>query len=87
MAEATKIVGAAIGSPIFHTGVADDRFEPHDTTGHVFECCDVLLEMTHALNTGYMKALEPLSTEHDSNVLRTFVADTFVLSLSTNQGA
>ena len=81
MAEATKIVGPAIGKPdLSYVQLPDDQVRAAMTQlGMSSSVVDVLLEMTRALNTGYMKALEPRSARNTTPTsYEQFVAETFV---------
>jgi uncharacterized protein YbjT (DUF2867 family) len=66
MAEAMKIVGAAIGKPdLAYIQLPDHQVRPTMTQlGISSNFVDLILEMAHALNTGYMKALEPRTARH-----------------------
>jgi uncharacterized protein YbjT (DUF2867 family) len=81
MAEATKIVGAAIGKPdLSYLQLSDDQVRAAMTQlGMSLNFADLILEMARAMNTGYMKALEPRSAQNTTPTsYEQFVADTFV---------
>lgn len=80
-AELTKMVGAAIGKP----GLGYQQAPPAALKpilmqmGMSANFVDLLLEMTDALNSGYMKALEPRSASNTTpTTIESFVAEVFV---------
>jgi uncharacterized protein YbjT (DUF2867 family) len=79
--EAAKIIGAAIGKPsLVYNQLPATLLKPALTQmGMSPNMADLLLEMAGALNTGYMKPLEPrTSANTTATTLETFVADSFV---------
>ena len=80
-AEVAKIVGAAIGNPdLEYRHLPAALLKPALTQiGMSSNMADLLLEMADALNSGYMKMLEPRSPETATpTTLETFVAEIFV---------
>ena len=80
-AEVAKIVGAAIGNPdLVYRHLPAALLKPALTQiGMSSNMADLLLEMADALNSGYMKMLEPRSPETATpTTLETFVAEIFV---------
>jgi uncharacterized protein YbjT (DUF2867 family) len=81
MVEATKIIGAAIGKPALpYVQLPDEQVRASMTQmGMSPNFVDLILEMAHALNTGYVKALEPRSAGNTTPTsYEQFVAETFV---------
>ena len=79
--EVAKIVGAAIGKPtLAYKQLPAEQLKPALTKmGMSYNMADLLLEMTDALNSGHMKALEPRSPMNTTpTTLETFVAEIFV---------
>ena len=79
--EVAKIVGAAIGKPsLAYKQLPAEQLKPALTKmGMSSNMADLLLEMTDALNSGHMKALEPRSPMNTTpTTLETFVAEIFV---------
>lgn len=80
-AEATKIVGAAIGKPdLAYVQVPRPQLKTAlMQMGMSSNMVDGLLELADALNSGHIRMLEPRSaTNSTPTTLETFVADTFV---------
>lgn len=80
-AEATSIIGKAIGKPdLKYIQLRDEQLRPAlANMGMSPNFIDLLLEMAAALNSGYMKALEP-RTPHNSTPtsFERFVVEKFV---------
>jgi uncharacterized protein YbjT (DUF2867 family) len=79
--DVAKIVGAAIGKPeLKYMQMPATQLKPALTQmGMSANMVDLLLEMAEALNSGYMKMLEPRSPANSTpTTLETFVADVFV---------
>ena len=79
--EVAKVVGAAIGKPdLAYKHLPAALLKPALTQmGMSSNMVDLLLEMADALNSGYMKMLEPRSPENMTpTTLQTFVAEVFV---------
>lgn len=79
--EAAKIIGTAIDKPnLKYQQLPGAQLKPFLVQmGMSPRMADLLLEMTDALNSGYMKALEPRSSENSTpTTLETFVAEAFV---------
>jgi uncharacterized protein YbjT (DUF2867 family) len=79
--EATRIIGEAIGKPdLKYQQLPAAQLKPIlMQMGMSQNMADLLLEMTDALNSGYMKALEPRSPENSTpTTLEQFVAEVFV---------
>jgi uncharacterized protein YbjT (DUF2867 family) len=79
--EAAKIIGAAIGKPgLVYQQAPAAMLKPALTQmGMSTNFVDLLLEMCDALNSGYMKALEPRSPANTTpTTIETFVAEVFV---------
>ena len=80
-AEVAKIVGAAIEKPgLAYMQLSAAQLKPALTQmGMSSSMADLLLEMSEALNSGYMRALEPRSPQNTTpTTLETFVAEYFV---------
>jgi len=80
-AEVAKIVGAAIGEPdLTYKQMPAAQLKPAlMQMGMSSNMADLLLEMAEALNSGYMRMLEPRSPENTTpTTLETFVAQVFV---------
>jgi uncharacterized protein YbjT (DUF2867 family) len=80
-AEASKIVGAAIGkADLTYKLVSAAQLKPMLTQmGMSSNMADLLLEMDDALNSGHMKMLEPRSPANTTQTtLETFVAEVFL---------
>ncbi|HEV2522988.1 MAG TPA: NmrA family NAD(P)-binding protein [Candidatus Acidoferrales bacterium] len=79
-AEASKIVGAAIGKPdlTYRQAPASMLKPAMMQMGMSSNMVDLLLEMCDGLNSGYMRALEPRSAGNTTpTTLETFVAEVF----------
>lgn len=80
-AEIARVVGAAIGKPgLGYMQAPAMMLKPAMTRmGMSGDMVELLLEMSEALNTGYMKALEPRSAANATpTTLETFVTEVFV---------
>jgi uncharacterized protein YbjT (DUF2867 family) len=78
--EAAKIIGAAIGKPdLAYKQLAGSILKPAMMQmGMSSTMVDLLLEMSDALNTGYMKSQEPRSARNTTpTTLEMFVAEAF----------
>jgi uncharacterized protein YbjT (DUF2867 family) len=79
--EATSIIGNAIGKPALkYTQLSDEQLRPAlANMGMSPNFIDLLLEMSAALNSGYMKALEPRTPQNTTPTpFEGFVAEKFV---------
>jgi uncharacterized protein YbjT (DUF2867 family) len=79
--EAASIIGKAIGrEPLAYVQAPDEQLRPALTQmGMSPKFVDLLLEMARALNSGYMKALEPRSPLNTTPTsFETFVNEEFV---------
>lgn len=79
--DATAIIGKAIGKPdLKYVQVPDDQFRAVMVQmGMSEQFARLMLEMTGALNSGHMRALEPRSPKNTTPTsFETFVADSFV---------
>jgi hypothetical protein len=79
-AEVATIIGRAIGKPdLKYVQLPDDQFRGFLVQmGMSDEFARLLLEMTAALNSGYMRALEPRIPQNTTPTsFETFVAETF----------
>jgi uncharacterized protein YbjT (DUF2867 family) len=79
--ETARIVGAAIGKPdLAYNQMPGAHLKPALLQmGMSSNMADLLLEMADALNSGYMKMLEPRSAENATpTTIETFVAEVFV---------
>jgi uncharacterized protein YbjT (DUF2867 family) len=79
--EATAVIGQAIGKPdLEYVQLPGEQLKPALTQmGMSASVADLLLEMAEALNSGYMKALEPRSAENTTPTsFETFAAEQFV---------
>jgi uncharacterized protein YbjT (DUF2867 family) len=79
--EAARIVGAAIGKPdLAYQQMPAEQLKPALLQmGMSPSMADLLLEMADALNSGYMKMLEPRSPQNTTpTTFETFVTDVFV---------
>ena len=79
--DAARIIGSAIGKPsLGHFQAPAEQLKPALTRmGMSSSMVDLLLEMTDAMNSGYMKPLEPRSPANTTpTTFETFVADEFV---------
>jgi uncharacterized protein YbjT (DUF2867 family) len=80
-AEVASIIGKAIGKPgLKYLQVADEDLRPALTKmGMSVSFVDLLLEMTDAMNSGHMQALERRTPENTTPTsYENFVAETFV---------
>jgi uncharacterized protein YbjT (DUF2867 family) len=80
-AEAARIIGDAIGKPgLSYTQMPAAQLKLALTQmGMSSNMADLLLEMADALNSGYMRALEPRSPQNTTpTTFETFVAEEFV---------
>jgi len=78
--EAARIVGAAIGKPdLTYKQMPAAQLKPaFMQMGMSSNMADLLLELADALNSGYMKVLEPRSPKNTTRTtLETFVAEVF----------
>ncbi|MGE5645705.1 MAG: NmrA family NAD(P)-binding protein [Acidobacteriota bacterium] len=81
MAQATAIIGRAIGKPdLQYVQLTDEQLRPAlEQMGFSANVADLILEMSAAINSGHIRALEPRS---DRNTTPTsyekFVAEVFV---------
>ncbi len=79
--EAAKIIGTAIGKPnLTYNHLPAAQLKPALTQmGMSPNMADLLLEMADALNSGYMKPLEPRTAANTTaTTFETFVAESFV---------
>ena len=69
MAEAAPIIGKAIGKPgLEYVQLPDDQVGTALMQfGMSKNCADLILEMAHSLNSGYMRALEPRSPKNTTS--------------------
>jgi uncharacterized protein YbjT (DUF2867 family) len=80
-AEATRIVGSAIGKPsLSYRQLPNEQFvEALTQMGMSRSFAELMVEMTNALNAGHMRALEPRSAANTTPTsFETFVQDVFV---------
>ena len=80
-AHLAKVVGAATGKPnLQYQQVSGAQLKPAlMQMGMSANMADLLLEMSEALNSGYMRALEPRSAQNTTpTTIETFVAEVFV---------
>jgi uncharacterized protein YbjT (DUF2867 family) len=81
MTEAAAIIGKAIGRPgLTYTQVPDEQVrEAMMQLGLSRSVADLLIEMSHAMNSGHMRALEPRSPKNTMPTsYETFVQEEFV---------
>jgi len=81
MSEAAQIIGKAIGKPdLQYLQAPDEQVRPALLQmGMSPNLADLLLEMTGALNSGHMRALEPRSAQNTTPTsFESFVAEKFV---------
>lgn len=81
MAEAAPIIGKAIGKPgLEYVQLPDDQVGTALMQfGMSKNCADLILEMAHSLNSGYMRALEPRSPKNTTPTsYEQFVTENFV---------
>lgn len=79
--EATAVIGKAIGKPdLAYSQLPPQQLKPAlAQMGMSSNMADLLLEMTEALNSGYMAALEPRSAQNTTPTsIEQFVAEEFV---------
>ena len=79
--EVTAIIGTAIGKPnLKYVHLTDDQVRPAlIQMGMSDNFASLLLEMTSALNSGYMRPLEPRTARNTTPTpFETFVAESFV---------
>lgn len=79
--EAAAVIGKAIGrSDLEYAQLPQEQMKPAlAQMGMSNNMADLLLEMAEALNSGYMKALEPRSAENTTPTsIETFVAEEFM---------
>jgi len=79
--QAAKVVGAAIGRPeLGYQQLPAAQLRPALTQmGMSPNMADLLLEMSEALNSGYMRALEPRSAQNTTlTAIETFVGEVFL---------
>jgi uncharacterized protein YbjT (DUF2867 family) len=79
--ELTKIIGTGIGNPgLAYTQLTATQLKPALTQmGMSSNMADLLLEMSDALNSGYMKPRETRSPRNTTpTTIETFISDTFV---------
>src|SRR5579872_6052041 len=80
-AQVARVVGAAIGKPdLTYQQVPAAQLRPALTQmGMSPNMADLLLEMSDALNSGHMRALEPRSAQNTTpTTIETFVAEVFL---------
>jgi uncharacterized protein YbjT (DUF2867 family) len=80
-AQVAKVIGAAIGKPdLTYQQAPAAQLKPALTQmGMSPNMVDLLLEMSDALNSGHMRALEPRSAQNTTpTTIETFVAEVFV---------
>lgn len=80
-AQVAKVIGAAIGKPdLTYQQVPAAQLKPALTRmGMSPNMADLLLELSDALNSGYLRALEPRSPQNTTpTTIETFVAEVFV---------
>jgi uncharacterized protein YbjT (DUF2867 family) len=81
MTEAARIIGQAIGKPeLAYVRISDDQFRGALTqAGISAEMANLILEMTTAMNSGHMRALEARSAMNTTPTsFETFVAEELV---------
>jgi uncharacterized protein YbjT (DUF2867 family) len=80
-AQVARVVGAAIGKPdLTYQQVPAAQIKPAlMQMGMSANMADLLLEMSEALNSGYMRALEPRSAQNTTpTTIESFVSEVFV---------
>lgn len=90
MTEATTIIGKGIGKPdIRYVQLPDAQLRPALLQlGMSASFVDLLLEMSTALNSGHMRALETRSSANTTpTTFETFVAETFVPAFKKTKAA
>jgi uncharacterized protein YbjT (DUF2867 family) len=88
--EAARIVGAAIGKPdLAYKQMPAEQLKPALLQmGMSSNMADLLLEMADALNSGYMRMLEPRSPKNTTPTnLETFVSEVFVPTYRNTKAA
>jgi uncharacterized protein YbjT (DUF2867 family) len=81
MSEVASIIGKAIGKPdLSYVQLPDDQMRPALVqSGMSHNLADLLLEMSHALNAGQMRSLEPRSPQNTTPTsYETFVTEQFL---------
>jgi uncharacterized protein YbjT (DUF2867 family) len=89
-AEIARIAGAAIGKPaLSYNQLPAEQLRPALLQmGMSFNMTDLLLEMADALNSGYMRTLEPRSPKNTTPTsLETFIRDVFVPTYQSTKAA
>ena len=89
-AEVASIIGKAIGKPsLGYVQPPDEQIRGAFTQmGMSVNMADLILEMADALNSGYMKALEPRSAENTTPTsYETFVEEEFTAAYRQEQAA
>ena len=78
--EIARLVGAAIGKPdLAYQQLPAEQLKPALLMGMSSSMADLLLEMADALNSGYMRTLEPRSPQNTAPTsLETFISEVFV---------
>ena len=79
--EVARIIGAAVGKPsLAYVNAPDDQFRSAlQQMGMSSNMADLMLEMTHALNSGSMRPLEPRTPENTTATsYETFVNEEFL---------
>ncbi len=87
--EATAVIGKSIGKPdLEYAQLPEEQLRPAlIQMGMSASMANLLLEMAEALNSGYMKPLEPRSAENTTSTsIETFAAEKFA-PLFTGKGA
>jgi uncharacterized protein YbjT (DUF2867 family) len=80
-AQVAKVIGAAIGKPdLAYQQLPAAQIKPALTQmGMSPNMADLLVEMSDALNSGHMRALEPRSAQNTTpTTIETFIAEVFV---------
>ena len=88
--EVARIVGAAIGKPdLAYKQLPAEQLRPALLQmGMSSNMADLLLEMADALNSGYMRTLEPRSPQNTTATsLETFVSEVFVPTYRSTKAA
>ena len=88
--EVASIIGKAIGKPsLGYTQAPDEQLRPaFQQMGMSPAFTTLLLEMAHSLNSGYMKALEPRSSQNTTPTsFETFVSEVFVPAYNQQKAA
>lgn len=90
MDEVTAIIGKAIGKPdLKYVRMPDEELRPAMVqAGMSPDMVNLLLEMSMALNSGYMRALEPRSARNTTpTFLEIFVAENFISAYQERSAA